>query len=152
MIACLVTSNEGSRDIYEQTFDEDVALADQTTCPECEGLVTTNTHGTICEECGLVLDDQQINHGPEWREFDDGRTEPATDGFAEHGRSSRPRNSSSPPSIGACRHSGFELLRGVELSVATGLSVKDGRDSRVDLEAPPTRRPGDPETRRPGDP
>lgn len=63
-----------SRDIYEQTFDEDVQQPDQNTCPECDGRVTTNAHETVCERCGLVIDDEQIDHGPEWRELDDDRT------------------------------------------------------------------------------
>ena len=63
-----------SRDIYEQTFDEDVQQTDQNTCPECSGRVTTNAHETVCDDCGLVIDDEQIDHGPEWREFEDDPT------------------------------------------------------------------------------
>lgn len=63
-----------SRDIYEQTFDEDVQQDDRNTCPECEGRVTTNVAETVCEECGLVIEDEQIDHGPEWRDFEDDRT------------------------------------------------------------------------------
>lgn len=63
-----------SRDIYEQTFDEDVQQTDQNTCPECSGRVTTNAHETTCDDCGLVIEDEQIDRGPEWREFDDDRT------------------------------------------------------------------------------
>jgi len=58
-------------DIYETAFDEDVQH-DTTTnqCPECEGRVATNTVETICEDCGLVIDEQRIDPGPEWRSFD----------------------------------------------------------------------------------
>jgi transcription initiation factor TFIIB len=63
-----------SRNIYEQSFDEDVQQTDQNTCPECGGRVTTNTHETVCDDCGLVLKEQRIDHGPEWREFDDEKT------------------------------------------------------------------------------
>jgi transcription initiation factor TFIIB len=63
-----------SREIYATTFDEDEQQTDQNTCPECDGRVTTNTHETVCENCGLVLDDEQIDPGPEWREFPDDRT------------------------------------------------------------------------------
>ncbi|CDK39176.1 transcription initiation factor IIB family protein [Halorubrum sp. AJ67] len=63
-----------TRDIYETSFDEDVQTdAESNQCPECDGQVITNTVETICEECGLVIDEQRIDHGPEWREFDDGR-------------------------------------------------------------------------------
>jgi len=40
-------------------------------CPECDGHVTTNTVETVCEDCGLVIDEQRIDHGPEWRAYDD---------------------------------------------------------------------------------
>ncbi|MFQ3318095.1 MAG: transcription initiation factor TFIIB [Natronomonas sp.] len=63
-----------SRNIYEQTFDEDVQQNDQNTCPECGGRVTANTHETVCDDCGLVIDDQQVDCGPEWREFENDRS------------------------------------------------------------------------------
>ena len=63
-----------SRDIYQQTFDEDVQQTAHNTCPECSGRVTTNVHETVCEDCGLVIADEQIDHGPEWREFEDQET------------------------------------------------------------------------------
>jgi transcription initiation factor TFIIB len=41
-------------------------------CPECSGsLVTDAEHGeTVCEDCGLVVEEDGIDHGPEWRAFD----------------------------------------------------------------------------------
>ena len=58
-------------DIYETTFDEDVQQETTTNqCPECDGRVTTNVSETVCEDCGLVIDEQRIDHGPEWRSFD----------------------------------------------------------------------------------
>jgi len=64
------------RDIYETTFDEDIQTdAESNQCPECDGRVTTNTVETICEECGLVIDEHQIDHGPEWRGFDEDERE-----------------------------------------------------------------------------
>jgi transcription initiation factor TFIIB len=60
------------RDIYETGFDEDVQTESSANqCPECEGRVTTNVVETVCEDCGLVIDDQRIDQGPEWRPFDD---------------------------------------------------------------------------------
>ena len=59
------------RDIYETTFDEDVQTNSSTnSCPECSGRVTTNSVETICEDCGLVIDEQRIDHSPEWRTHD----------------------------------------------------------------------------------
>jgi len=58
-------------DIYETAFDEDVQQETTTNrCPECDGQVMTNTVETVCEDCGLVIDEQRIDLGPEWRSFD----------------------------------------------------------------------------------
>jgi transcription initiation factor TFIIB len=60
-----------TRDIYETSFDEDVQTNSSTNpCPECDGRVTTNSVETICEDCGFVINEQQIDHGPEWRTHD----------------------------------------------------------------------------------
>jgi len=60
-----------NRDIYETTFDEDVQTETESNhCPECDGRIITNSVETVCEDCGLVLDENQIDHGPEWRRFD----------------------------------------------------------------------------------
>ena len=58
-----------TRHIYETGFDEDVSN-NNTPCPECKGQVRTNSVETICEDCGLVIDQQQIDYGPEWRTHD----------------------------------------------------------------------------------
>ncbi|WP_435197614.1 transcription initiation factor IIB [Natronomonas sp. EA1] len=61
-----------TRDIYETDFDEDVQTESSANqCPECDGRVTTNAVETVCEDCGLVIDEQRIDHGPEWRAYDD---------------------------------------------------------------------------------
>ncbi|RLM59715.1 transcription initiation factor IIB 2 [Halobellus sp. Atlit-31R] len=53
-------------DETEQTADEEHV------CPECGGsLVTDGTRGeTVCADCGLVVDEDSIDRGPEWRAFD----------------------------------------------------------------------------------
>ncbi|WP_276281755.1 transcription initiation factor IIB [Halorussus caseinilyticus] len=45
---------------------------EQNRCPECSGkLVSDDERGeTVCGECGLVVDEDQIDPGPEWRAFD----------------------------------------------------------------------------------
>ena len=45
---------------------------DELTCPECSGKLAQDTeHGeTVCTECGLVVEEDEIDHGPEWRAFD----------------------------------------------------------------------------------
>ncbi|MDS0243761.1 MULTISPECIES: transcription initiation factor IIB family protein [unclassified Haloferax] len=58
-----------TRDIYESGFDEDVPANTNNACPDCGGYVRTNTAETVCDDCGLVLSEYQIDHGPEWRLF-----------------------------------------------------------------------------------
>ena len=43
-------------------------------CPECNGRLTTDEEHaeTTCVECGLVVDEDRVDRGPEWRSFDDG--------------------------------------------------------------------------------
>ncbi|WP_257298693.1 transcription initiation factor IIB family protein [Haloarchaeobius sp. FL176] len=44
------------------------------TCPECSGqLIDDEEHGeTVCADCGLVVDEDSVDRGPEWRAFDAG--------------------------------------------------------------------------------
>jgi transcription initiation factor TFIIB len=44
-------------------------------CPECDGPVRKENHETVCTDCGLVIDDDQIDHGLDWRDID---TDPGT--------------------------------------------------------------------------
>ena len=67
-------------DIYEQRFDEDVPGETTSSCPECGGRVRTNAVETTCEDCGLVLEETPIDHGPEWRSFEDDGTDPERTG------------------------------------------------------------------------
>jgi transcription initiation factor TFIIB len=41
-------------------------------CPECGGtLVSDEEHGeVVCNDCGLVIEEDEIDRGPEWRAFD----------------------------------------------------------------------------------
>ncbi|WP_338740668.1 transcription initiation factor IIB [Haloplanus salilacus] len=41
-------------------------------CPECGGsLVADEEHGeTACRDCGLVVEENEVDRGPEWRAFD----------------------------------------------------------------------------------
>jgi len=42
-----------------------------TDCPECEGVVRMQSEETVCADCGLVVAEDRIDRGPEWRSFDD---------------------------------------------------------------------------------
>ncbi|MWV40677.1 TFIIB-type zinc ribbon-containing protein [Natrialba sp. INN-245] len=39
-------------------------------CPECGGRLHPDENQTYCESCGLVVSDEPIDRGPEWRAFD----------------------------------------------------------------------------------
>jgi transcription initiation factor TFIIB len=45
-------------------------------CPECEGRLRSTDAETVCDECGLVVDEAAIDHGPEWRSFAEDDTNP----------------------------------------------------------------------------
>jgi transcription initiation factor TFIIB len=53
-----------------QTEDEDERST--LDCPECGGnIVADSGHGeTVCADCGLVVAENEIDRGPEWRAFD----------------------------------------------------------------------------------
>lgn len=53
-------------------------------CPECTGhLAHDSSRGeTICQGCGLVVSESEIDHGPEWRSWND------EDGFSDGVRAS----------------------------------------------------------------
>lgn len=83
------------RDIYEAGFDEDDGrTVPQNTCPECDGAVHTEGGETACDDCGLVVDEYRIDHGPDWAWSDDDQVEhertgaPATPTRHDHGLSS----------------------------------------------------------------
>jgi transcription initiation factor TFIIB len=56
----------------ERNTDETEIEREENQCPECGGnLVADEERGeTVCGECGLVVDEDQIDPGPEWRAFD----------------------------------------------------------------------------------
>ncbi|WIV66631.1 transcription initiation factor IIB [Natrialbaceae archaeon AArc-T1-2] len=41
-------------------------------CPECDGPLVAHSSDAelVCDDCGLVVDADRIDHGPEWRAFD----------------------------------------------------------------------------------
>ncbi|MFD1515403.1 transcription initiation factor IIB [Halomarina rubra] len=63
-----------------RTYTEEMAEAEAEqeeqeavrTCPECSGrLVSDSEHGeTVCQDCGLVVEEDAVDRGPEWRAFD----------------------------------------------------------------------------------
>jgi transcription initiation factor TFIIB len=49
-------------------------------CPECGGRLRVEGTETVCSECGLVVSEDRIDHGPEWRSFADDTTDPKRTG------------------------------------------------------------------------
>ena len=48
-------------------------IASETTrCTECGGKLRVIGTEQVCEQCGLVVSEREIDHGPEWRSIDDG--------------------------------------------------------------------------------
>lgn len=45
-------------------------------CPECDGRLRSMGTETICDECGLVVSEDELDRGPEWRSFADDQTNP----------------------------------------------------------------------------
>lgn len=43
-------------------------------CPECEGQLREGDSETVCTSCGLVVAEDTIDRGPEWRSFADDET------------------------------------------------------------------------------
>jgi transcription initiation factor TFIIB len=56
----------------EKETEKETTQRSKTTCPECSGkLINDAEHGeTVCTECGLVVEEDEIDPGPEWRAFD----------------------------------------------------------------------------------
>ncbi|MFC4451316.1 transcription initiation factor IIB [Halorussus aquaticus] len=67
----MVRLNRQQESEEEHTSEEEGETETQS-CPECdsESLVTSGDGNEIvCEDCGLVLEEQTIDRGPEWRAF-----------------------------------------------------------------------------------
>ncbi|WP_262178614.1 transcription initiation factor IIB [Haloarcula laminariae] len=61
-------TSERESDETQTEEEEDESLV----CPECGGsLLSDSERGeTVCEDCGLVVEEDEIDPGPEWRAFD----------------------------------------------------------------------------------
>lgn len=49
----------------------------RTGCPECDGRLTPDGDETVCDGCGLVVAEDRLDRGPEWRSFADDDRNPA---------------------------------------------------------------------------
>jgi transcription initiation factor TFIIB len=64
-------SNSNTRTRTEETA-QTTTESESHACPECGGsVVNDGEHGeTVCSECGLVVAEDSVDRGPEWRAFD----------------------------------------------------------------------------------
>ncbi|QSG05230.1 transcription initiation factor IIB [Halapricum desulfuricans] len=64
--------SESTRTRARSTVESETDEQSDLTCPECGGnLVADDARGeTVCDDCGLVVDADEIDRGPEWRAFD----------------------------------------------------------------------------------
>jgi transcription initiation factor TFIIB len=65
-------TGQRARSREEESESETEQSSEELRCPECGGQLNADTsHGeTVCQDCGLVVDEDEIDHGPEWRAFD----------------------------------------------------------------------------------
>ena len=61
-----------SADEREREGERQTEADERQQCPECGGrLEVDSTHGeTVCRDCGLVIEEDSVDRGPEWRAFD----------------------------------------------------------------------------------
>ena len=55
-------------------------MSQSVTCPECQGAVRQHATERICTDCGLVVSEDRIDRGPDWRRFSDDDTNPERTG------------------------------------------------------------------------
>jgi len=69
-------SNTSIRTFAEESRTESTDRVEDTeneaVCPECSARLESDTERgeTVCSECGLVVEEDEIDRGPEWRAFD----------------------------------------------------------------------------------
>jgi transcription initiation factor TFIIB len=55
-------------------------MSQSVTCPECQGAVRQQQTERVCTDCGLVVGEDRIDRGPEWRNFADDDSNPERTG------------------------------------------------------------------------
>ncbi|PSP78141.1 transcription initiation factor IIB 2 [Halobacteriales archaeon QS_1_68_20] len=65
-------SEEGTRVNAREAESESCQREREDVCPECGGSVVSDEERgeTVCAECGLVVEEDEVDRGPEWRAFD----------------------------------------------------------------------------------
>lgn len=65
-------TQRGERRQEQETQEETESTSETNNCNDCGGRLRTNeSRGeVVCEDCGLVAEQDEIDRGPEWRAFD----------------------------------------------------------------------------------
>jgi transcription initiation factor TFIIB len=72
------TKATGRTETADRTEETATVAVDE--CPECGGRTRVDSAERVCTDCGLVVDADRIDHGPEWRSFADDDTNPKRTG------------------------------------------------------------------------
>ncbi|WP_138005417.1 transcription initiation factor IIB [Halalkalirubrum salinum] len=66
------TTTRQRRTARTEEDEKTAAESEGLRCPECSGhVITDEGHGeTVCSDCGLVITEDSVDRGPEWRAFD----------------------------------------------------------------------------------
>ncbi|NKE36821.1 transcription initiation factor IIB [Natronococcus sp. JC468] len=66
-----IRTGSGERRSSERE-EADERAAERERCPECGGRLRSDSERaeTVCQDCGLVVEEGEIDRGPEWRAFD----------------------------------------------------------------------------------
>ena len=91
------SSNHPDQAVAVESPEDETKQAE--TCPECRSghlIEAADAAEVLCEECGLVVEEELIDRGPEWRAFDQEEREqrtrvgaPMTETLHDHGLTTR---------------------------------------------------------------
>lgn len=66
----VLSDAQESEDEEEKEVNDSARAKEEVTCPECGGDLFEDGGEKVCGECGLVVEEDMIDPGPEWRAFD----------------------------------------------------------------------------------
>lgn len=63
----MTASNSGPT--TDETAPPETGTHRSNVCPECQGSLSSVDGEVVCDDCGLVVDENRLDHGPEWRSY-----------------------------------------------------------------------------------
>ncbi len=63
--------NSVSTEVEKEGETDDDSVTTKQVCPECgaDELTRTDNQEIVCDACGIIVEEDNIDHGPEWRAF-----------------------------------------------------------------------------------